>query len=410
MACVSIGEANPDIAGLGILVAFVIQSVIAVNVSIYTFVLSSIIQQRWKDADPDPSPPSHFNSFPAWMRPWLELYSSISFSVFNSLLTSYASKPSTDDQKKHASHRRMAGRIWEWVVGKQPYHKRVRTEKSKIEDERTPTAMRLGFANRILLAGNDAQTFTGIALLISALVQAKTMSFYHMHILYDAISLVVISNCAASRCISSDGRLKRYTRQLLIVIWAILFITYFSVFAARLQSWDNNTPLHCYRTKNISYPGNKHPRADHAYIGVTFAYTVLSIATALWQSTGLQKRAQATQLRLLERVVAEMPKVATSRPGEMIIASLRGEILGLQTAYGIGADLVASDTENQILSLALLQCPLHIYSIFALRASNERYLDGGVSGSDWGFGQIVAIVLLGANFLSIADGITGYIE
>ncbi|KAH3917997.1 hypothetical protein HBI56_177680 [Parastagonospora nodorum] len=105
-----------------------------------------------------------------------------------------------------------------------------------------------------------------------------------------------------------------------------------------------------------------------------------------------------------------MPKVATSRPGEMIIASLRGEILRLQTVYRIGADLVASDTDIGILSLALLQCPLHIYSIFALRASNERYLDGGVSGSDWGFGQTVAMVLLGANFLSIADGITGYIE
>jgi hypothetical protein len=133
-----------------------------------------------------------------------------SFSPFNSLLKFYVSEPSTDGQKKHASHWRMAIRIWEWVVGKQPDHKQVRTEKSKIEDERTPTAMRLGFANRILLAGNDAQTFTGefasierrvlystntiavgIALLISALVQAKTMSFYHMHILYDAISLVV---------------------------------------------------------------------------------------------------------------------------------------------------------------------------------------------------------------------------
>lgn len=216
-----------------------------------------------------------------------------------------------------------------------------------------------------------------------------------------------ISNCAASTCISSDGRLKRHTRQLLIIIWAVLFITYFSIFAARLQSWDNNIPLHCYRTKNISYPGDKHPRADHAYIGVTFIYTVFSIGIALRQSTGRQEKSQTLELRLLERVIAEMPKLATSRPGGMIIASLRGEILGLQAVYGIGADLVASDTENQILSLALLQCPLHIYSIFALRASNERYLDGGVSGSDWGFGQIVAMVLLGANFLSIADGITG---
>jgi hypothetical protein len=34
-------------------------------------------------------------------------------------------------------------------------------------------------------------SIAGIALLISALVQSKTLSLYHMHILYDAISLVV---------------------------------------------------------------------------------------------------------------------------------------------------------------------------------------------------------------------------
>lgn len=130
-------------------------------VSVYTFVLSNIIQQRWKDADPDPSPPNPFDLFPAWMRPWLQSYGVIPFNPFNSLHTFHVSKPSTDGQQKQASHRRVARRKWEWIVGKQPDHKRVRTESSKIEDERTPTAMRLGFANRILLAGNDAQTFTG---------------------------------------------------------------------------------------------------------------------------------------------------------------------------------------------------------------------------------------------------------
>ena len=72
MNCKSIGQANPDIAGIGvgpallklklhtltcksqILVAFVVQSLIAVIVSFYAWILSSMIQERWNDADPNP--------------------------------------------------------------------------------------------------------------------------------------------------------------------------------------------------------------------------------------------------------------------------------------------------------------------------------------------------------------------
>ncbi|KAH5159627.1 hypothetical protein HBH69_056950 [Parastagonospora nodorum] len=46
MACVSIGEANPDIAGIGILVAFATQSLVAVFVFCYTYLLTQIIWWR----------------------------------------------------------------------------------------------------------------------------------------------------------------------------------------------------------------------------------------------------------------------------------------------------------------------------------------------------------------------------
>jgi hypothetical protein len=55
----------------------------------------------------------------------------------------------------------------------------------------------------------------------------------------------------------------------------------------------------------------------------------------------------------------------------------------------------------------MLQCPLHIYSIFALRAANERFLEEGSSEREWGFGQIAAVVLLGGNILQIVDGVVG---
>jgi hypothetical protein len=66
----------------------------------------------------------------------------------------------------------------------------------------------------------------------------------------------------------------------------------------------------------------------------------------------------------------------------------------------------ATDLQYAILALAMLQCPLHIYSIFALRASNEHYLEGG-SEKEWGLGQIAAVVLLGGNILQFVDGFIG---
>lgn len=44
------------------------------------------------------------------------------------------------------------------------------------------------------------------------------------------------------------------------------------------------------------------------------------------------------------------------------------------------------------LLLAILQCPVHGYMLFALRASNENHLSGD-SENQWGFGQIVPLVL-----------------
>jgi hypothetical protein len=70
-------------------------------------------------------------------------------------------------------------------------------------------------------------------------------------------------------------------------------------------------------------------------------------------------------------------------------------------------NIPATDLQFAILQIAMLQCPLHIYSIFALRASNERYLENGSAEKEWGFGQIVALILLGGNILQFVDGVFG---
>lgn len=212
-----------------------------------------------------------------------------------------------------------------------------------------------------------------------------------------------ISNCAASVCIFREGNVKGTIRLTLIAIWAVLFIAYIGVFATRLQKWDNDVPAHCYKTDAIARPQDSHPRVDNVYIAVTFFFICVSFFYALSLSLGSQMR------RLKPSEVASKMLVTGTTDSRIFRRqpiSLEDLILypHLLTAYSTNAP--ATDLQYFILMLAMLQCPLHIYSIFRLRASNERYLEGG-SEKEWGLGQIAALVLLGGNILQFVDGFIG---
>jgi hypothetical protein len=211
-------------------------------------------------------------------------------------------------------------------------------------------------------------------------------------------------------CIFSDGSLKGYTRLSLITIWAALFVSYFSIFASRLQKWDEDIPLHCYHTRYIA-----HPRSDLAYLGVTFLYIMVTIFYAILFALAQRSRPELSPWQkcvgLIESLVTQLEGTTGPTTNSLTVALqdtiMRPYLDVMQILTSTQADVVASDAQNFIISVAMLQCPLHIYSIFALRAANEQYLDAGGAERDWGFDQIVAMVLLGVNVLSIADGVTG---
>jgi uncharacterized ion transporter superfamily protein YfcC len=187
-----------------------------------------------------------------------------------------------------------------------------------------------------------------------------------------------ISNCAASVCIFREGVVKGYIRLTLIAIWMVLFIAYIGVFARRLQKWDNDGRSHCYKTDATARPQDSHPSVDNMYIGITIFFICLSFFYALSLSLGSQMRQLQNNLEVIYPVL-----LASS-----------------------SMNAPATDLQYSILGIAMLQCPLHIYSIFALRASNEHYLQGD-SEKEWGFGQIAAVVLLGGNILQFVDGLIG---
>lgn len=61
-----------------------------------------------------------------------------------------------------------------------------------------------------------------------------------------------------------------------------------------------------------------------------------------------------------------------------------------------------------VIVAAMMQYPLHCYMLLALRNSNQLYLSGE-SENTWGFGQVVALVLLGSTILKCIQAFTGII-
>lgn len=141
----------------------------------------------------------------------------------------------------------------------------------------------------------------------------------------------------------------------------------------------------------------------------------MTIFYAIWLALSQYSQAGPNLVQryahFLDSLTAAIPKATTPSNRKDLLRMMVRDTMQpyrwvLRSFYLLQPDL-ATNAQNFIVGVAMLQCPLHIYYIFALRASNESHLEAGGTEREWGFGQIVAIVLLGSNILPIADGITG---
>jgi hypothetical protein len=170
-------------------------------------------------------------------------------------------------------------------------------------------------------------------------------------------------------------------------------MAYFGVFARRLQDWDDEVPLACYNTEGTSYRGHRHPFVDMTYICLTSVYTMCSLIYASFLACTPEYRRQLRQLR-------DRPST-TPRPTRTPVSIQLLDNLHYPRMCKFilsGLEALAFDTKMILVAIAVGQSPVHIYMIFALRHANEPYLDTN-DRIEWGFGQIVALVLLGANML-----------
>ena len=124
----------------------------------------------------------------------------------------------------------------------------------------------------------------------------------------------------------------------------------------RLNDWNDALPGRCYSASRIATPNAKHPLVDQIYLGVTSFYVFALMVTAT-----ILCRKPITRLYC----------------------------------------------QKTIVTTGTLQFLLHVYTLAALRISNEPLLDNAALENEWGFGQVVAMMMLAATLLECARGFEG---
>jgi len=143
----------------------------------------------------------------------------------------------------------------------------------------------------------------------------------------------------------------RKARALSWTAFFLLYLGYLIGFGVRLRRWNNDVPGHCYDTALLALRRHGHPYADNIYLGVTGFYTTLLAVQAVEKSS-----------ILFDRIMH--------------------------------------------VHLASLQYSLHLYSVIAIRISNQRLLKGG-SENTMGFGQLVALLMLSSILVACVLTIEG---
>ena len=141
-----------------------------------------------------------------------------------------------------------------------------------------------------------------------------------------------------------------------IAIFLILYLTFVIMFGIRLNDWDDSTPGQCYSTSRTAVPDGLHPVGDQIYLGITsfYCFALLFAAT-----------------------------IESRRPGQR------------------------DQAQKTVIVMGSLQFVLHVYTAISLRISNQSLLDNPSVEEKWGFGQILAVVMLGATVVQCGACLEG---
>ena len=136
----------------------------------------------------------------------------------------------------------------------------------------------------------------------------------------------------------------------------MLYLAFVVIFGIRLNHWNDSTPGQCYSTSRIAIPNGMHPTGDQIYLGITSFYCFALIVTAISETRDPDQR---------------------------------------------------DSTQKTVIAMGTLQFVLHVYTTISLRISNQSLLDNPSVEEKWGFGQILAVVMLGATVVQCGACLEG---
>ncbi len=216
------------------------------------------------------------------------------------------------------------------------------------------------------------------------------------------------------------------SRLVAISVFSALYLAFSILFGIALQEWDDRVPGRCYVTTHISAPGAVHPYIDHVYLVVTCLFLFLILMAALppfWDLElpwlhGLKIRNLGNIPLLLEhlRLGGRSQRYAMMLYAQVsmyvqAVSGLGSSAVGLGTRGlrlfvddGVWDKLTEQKKEIAVMYPLVFQYPLHLYMVLTMRRWNSGLLDGD-SEDAWGFGQIVALVLLAPTLLMCIQAI-----
>ncbi|RSM00856.1 hypothetical protein CDV31_011609 [Fusarium ambrosium] len=345
MAC-KVGSANPDIAGLGIIISFAFHAGLSLFLSIWSLCL--------------------------WQAAIEALDHFIHQASSNSLDELVAQAANLED-----------GTVWDVLT--------------------VPDQPR---------AGEDA-----MGLLLAALIQRETLSLYHLRVVYDTANFTAVSVCASLINVTPDANLKM-TRFLALIVYGYLLVSFSVVFGTTLKNRDEKVPGRCYNTGLIAAPDSMHPSVDMIYLGITGFWSAAALLCCYYtgpmpsRSGPLSMVLFRSALEQLQKFMSDSLVVGSILPNRLMPGysdkTFRWDPMKLVLKCQILFFCLLFHPKAKyrvwlMMPLAMALYPLHLYMTIAIRIGNERFLEGDPE-NEWGFGQIVALVLCAATCIECIRG------
>ncbi|RMJ04789.1 hypothetical protein CDV36_014540 [Fusarium kuroshium] len=288
------------------------------------------------------------------------------------------------------------------------------------DDTQVSVPLKKKCIDKILATIGDVQIINAMGLLIAAFIQHETLSLYHLRVVYDIANFTAVSACASLINVSADANNPKRTRILVFSVYTLLFLPFCAFLGTKLKNWDEKVPGRCYNTGLTASPDSMHPLAGMIYLGITCFWSITALVCCFnskldpYRSTtfpteSLQRGVEQLKTYMLDSLLRDIQSINQTRGGDYAgFFHWNPIFLVPQCFFTFLYLLFHPKAEYQVwalLPLAMAQYPLHLYMVIAIRIRNERFLEGD-SENDWGFGQIIALVLCAATCIECIRGVS----